>query len=89
MVTLLFRKLSYSVHEIEGLTEIRKFESLRDVVLPNDTPPRHLLLQGSQFLTLEWWNPTSAGNAGLAGKLRHHSPLEELRSGQESVNCEM
>lgn len=52
MVPLLFRKLTYSVHKVEGFAKVQKLEGLRDVVFRNDIPSVHLPFKSGKLLTL-------------------------------------
>ena len=66
MVPLIFSKLSNSVHKLEGPAKVGKLEGLGDVMLLNDVPSVHLLLQGCKFLPHERRDTSPARDAGLA-----------------------
>jgi hypothetical protein len=67
MMTLLICKLSHSVHKLEGLAKVGKPECLGEVVLLDNVPSVHLLLQRHKFLTFERWHASSARNAAFIG----------------------
>ncbi len=78
MMTLFLRKFTYAVYEREGFTKVRKLEGLRDVVLFDNAPAIHLLLQGNEFLTLERRDASPAGYACFSCKVGHTGTILAL-----------
>jgi hypothetical protein len=63
VVPLFLRKLPYAVYELEGFAKVGKLEGPREVVLLDNVPSAHLLLQRGEFLTLERRHSSSARDA--------------------------
>src|SRR5207245_2758055 len=72
VMTLLFRQLANQIDEPKSLTEIRKLEQLRNVVLVDGAPTVHPLLERCEFLALQRWHASAAGDAEFAGQVRHN-----------------
>src|SRR3989442_3586096 len=72
VMTLLFRQLANQIDEPKSLTEIRKLEQLRNVVLVDGAPTVHPLLERCELLALQRWHASAAGDAEFAGQVRHN-----------------
>ena len=79
VVPLLLRKLTYSIHKLEGSAKVGKLEGLRDVVFLDDVPPVDLLLKFGEILALERRHASTARNARLGRKVRHRRSYSTTR----------
>jgi len=79
MVALSFSDSAYPIHKVEGLPEVGKAEVAGDVVFVDDSPVRHLRVQGFQFRSLQRGYAATAGSAGFAGEAGHEWFLHRVR----------
>ncbi len=75
MMTLLLGELADAVHKGEGAAKVGELEGFRDVVLFDDAPAVHLLLQSGERLAFERRDAASARDAGLGCESGHSSAL--------------
>ena len=71
MMALLLGHSADTIHEIQRLLEVGEGEGASDVVFVDDFPIRELVAERVQWLALQRWHTTSAGNTCLAGQEGH------------------